>query len=82
MIKIVFSEVASPTSKEDAIDLGRTTCVRAINTLKACVTIHILGEDEKSITLGGGETILLKKGLDSKVYSSSNSVRISGVSIY
>ena len=83
MIKVVFSEVDSPTKAEDAIDLGRTTNVRAINTLKTCATVHIIDQGgEKLLTLGPNESILLKKSLEDKVYSSSKLVRISGVSIY
>ena len=85
MIKIVFSEVKSPTKTEDATDLDRSSGFRAINTSKSPSLISILDPISgltKSITLAGGESLILKKALGDKVFSSTNMVLISGVSIY
>jgi hypothetical protein len=83
MIKVVFSEVDSPTTREDSIDCGRTTCVRAVNVSKAPHKLFIVdGENQTSITVSVNESIQLKKAVSATVYATSESVRISGVSIY
>ncbi len=84
MIKIVFSEVESPTATEDAIDLKSSSGVRAVNTASKPASITILSShgDSKSITLAGGESVILKKSSTDKVYSSAKTIRIAGVSIY
>ena len=85
MIKIVFSEVESPTTAEDSIDLGRSSGVRAVNVAKTPIIVNLLDPQTgstKSITLSGGESIVLKKALHERVFSSTQKVRISGVSIY
>ena len=85
MIKIVFSEVESPTSAEEAIDLERSSGVRAINASKTPSIVNIIEPETgsiKSITLAGGESLILKKSLGDRVFSQSKSIRISGVSIY
>lgn len=85
MIKIVFSEIESPTTADDAIDLGRTSAVRSVNTSKTPVTVNLFdptSKNIKSITLSGGESLILKKTLEERVFCSSKTVRISGVSIY
>lgn len=84
MIKIVFSEVESPTTPENAIDLNRSSGFRAVNLATKHSTIFIINEngDEVSLSLVKGESVHLKKELGAKVYSSSGQVRISGVSIY
>ena len=83
MIKIVFSEVESPTTSEEAIDLGRSTGVRAVNTSTKPASLYIIDNGEtKSITLVGGESLVMKKYTVSTVYGSSKTIRIAGVSIY
>ncbi len=84
MIKIVYSEVESPITLETAITLGNTSSVRAVNLSKKAETISLLTEEGEThtVTLTGGETIILKKQILARVYSSSNTVRITGVSIY
>ena len=85
MIKIVFSEVESPTTAEEASDLNFSSAVRAINTSKTPSTIYIKDPTfgpAKSITLVGGESLILKKHSKEVVYASSKHVRIAGVSIY
>ena len=84
MIKIVYSEVESPITLETAITLGSTSAVRAVNLSKKAETISLLTEEGEThtVTLTGGETIILKKQILARVYSSSNTVRITGVSIY
>ena len=61
MIKIVFSEIESPTTADNAIDLGRTSAVRAVNTSKTPATVNIIdpaSKNIKSITLSGGESLI------------------------
>ena len=84
MIKIVFSEVESPTKLEDAIHLNKTSAVRALNPTSKAATITIVssGTQTKSITLAGGESVILKKECTDTVFSSTKSIRIAGVSIY
>ena len=84
MIKIVFSEVASPTTAEEAIDLDRSSAVRAINTSKSPSIIYLKDHfgPTKSITLVGGESLILKKHSKDLVYANSKHIRIAGVSIY
>lgn len=84
MIKIVFSEVESPTNPEDATTLNSSSGVRAVNsaTKAALISILSVSGESKSITLAGGESVILKKGTLEKVYSSSKTIRIAGVSIY
>ena len=84
MIKIIFSEVESPTSAEESIDLNSSSGFRAINTSKTPSIVNIIDPEgsTKSITLSGGESLILKKGLLDKVFSESKAIRISGVSIY
>lgn len=84
MIKIVYSEVESPTTAEESIDLDRSSGVRAVNTSKTPSLVNILTVEGiiKSITLVGGESMVLKKSLADRVFSQSKYVRISGVSIY
>ena len=84
MIKIVFSEVESPTTAEEAITLNSSSAVRAINTSKTPSSIHHIDLDGnvKSITLMGGESLILKKHSAENIYASSKNIRIAGVSIY
>lgn len=85
MIKIIFSEVESPTTAEEAIDLNRSSGFRAINTSPAPAQVNITNPENgelKSITVCGGESIILKKSLTERVFCSTHTIRISGVSIY
>ena len=85
MIKIVFSEVDCPSSCDEATDLEHSTGVRAVNTSsKSSATLHLLDEtgEDKTITLVPLESLILKKTLKTLVWTSSEKVRISGVSIY
>ena len=85
MIKIVFSEVESPTTANEAIDLNRSSGVRAVNTAKSPCTLSIIDTEKghvKSITLVGGESVILKKSQKDGVFCSTKTIRISGVSIY
>jgi len=85
MIKIVFSEVDCPSSCDEAIDLEHSTGVRAVNTSsKSNAILHLLDETgvDKTITLVPLESLILKKTLKTLVWTSSEKVRISGVSIY
>ena len=84
MIKIVYSEVDSPLSVETSLVLGNSTAVRAVNLSKTPQTVSLLTEEgpTHTVTLTGGESLILKKTSLARVYSSSNTVRITGVSIY
>jgi len=85
MIKIVYSEVESPTEPGLATDLGQTTAVRAVNTSPKAIALYVMDVEKrvtKSITLAGGESLILKKSTNERVYSLSKLVRIAGVSIY
>lgn len=85
MIKIVYSEVDCPSSGDSAIDLNHSTGVRAVNTSSnISATLHLLDEtgERKTITLVPRESLILKKTLLTKIWTSSEKVRISGVSIY
>ncbi len=84
MIKIVHSEVDSPTTVETSLNLGNTSAVRAVNLSKTPQTVSILTEEgpTHTVTLTGGESLILKKTSLTRVYSSSKTVRITGVSIY
>lgn len=84
MIKIVFSEVESPTAAEEAIDLESSSAFRAINTSKTPHIINITDSkgQTKSITLVGGESLILKKQSTEVVFADSKNIRIAGVSIY
>ena len=84
IFKLVTNEVESPTTVEAATELKDSSAVRAVNTSTKPASISILDTtgQSKSITLMGGESIVLKKTISDKVYSSSKVIRISGVSIY
>ena len=85
MIKIVYSEVECPSSGDEAIDLDHSTGVRAVNTSSnSSAILHLLDETgvDKTITLVPLESLILKKTLATKVWTASEKVRISGVSIY
>lgn len=85
MIKIVYSEVESPTEPGLAIDVGQTTAVRAVNTSPKAIPVTVMDVEKrvtKTITLAGGESLILKKECKDKVYSLSKLVRFAGVSIY
>lgn len=84
MIKIVYSEVDSPLTVEDSLALGNSTAVRAVNLSKTPQTVSLLTEEgpTHTVTLTGGESLILKKTSLARVYSSSKTVRITGVSIY
>lgn len=84
MIKIVFSEVESPTTAEEAIDLDSSSAVRAVNTSKTPSIVNIKDPSGpiKSITLVGGESLILKKQSTEVVFADSKNIRITGVSIY
>ena len=84
MIKIVFSEVESPTTAEEAIDLDSSSAVRAINASKTPSIVNIKDPSGqiKSITLVGGESLVIKKHSKELVYADSKHIRIAGVSIY
>ena len=84
MIKIVYSEVDSPITVETSLVLGNSTAVRAVNLSKTPQTVSLLTEEgpTHTVTLTGGESLILKKTSLARVYSSSKTVRITGVSIY
>ena len=83
MIKIVFSEVESPTSQVESTDLNRSSAVRVVNTSKSPSTLNVVSKDStKSITIIGGESLIIKKHLDDRIFCSTKTVRIAGVSIY
>ena len=85
MIKIVFSEVDSPTDSDQAITLNNSSGVRAVNCSKKPYLLHLIDNttgEARSLTLVGGESLILKKHSYDKVYASSKTVRIAGVSIY
>ena len=84
IFKLVTNEIESPTTEETATELRDSSAVRAVNTSSKPAAISILDTtgQSKSITLLGGESIVLKKTISDKVYSSSKVIRISGVSIY
>lgn len=87
MIKIIVSEKASPIDPKGATDLDHSSAVRVINCdRKRDQSIHVISSREaghdRFITLFPGESVVLKKQLTDKVYASSKSVRIAGVSIY
>ena len=84
IFKLVTNEIESPTTEETATELRDSSAVRAVNTSSKPATISILDTtgQSKSITLMGGESIVVKKTISDKVYSSSKVIRISGVSIY
>ena len=85
MIKIVYCEVDCPSSGDSAIDLNHSTGVRAVNTSSnSSAALHLLDEtgERKTITLVPRESLILKKTLLTKIWTSSEKVRISGVSIY
>jgi len=84
VIKIVYSEVESPTTAEEAIDLAGSSAVRAINVSKNPSIIYLVDHTgpTKSITLVGGESLILKKYSKDLVYTNSKNIRIAGVSIY
>lgn len=83
IFKIVYSEINSPSEIISATTLNGSTGVRAVNCSPkpAEVTITLDG-NHKTITLCPNESIVLKKGHQEKVYSSTNLIRIAGVSIY
>ena len=84
IFKIITNEIESPTTEETATELRDSSAVRAVNTSTKPATISILDTkgQSRSITLMGGESIVVKKTVSDKVYSSSKVIRISGVSIY
>ena len=84
MIKLVTTEIESPTTLETASELRASSAFRAVNTSSKPAVVSILDTtgQSKSVTLSGGESIVLKKAVSDKVYSSSKVIRISGVSIY
>ena len=84
MIKIVFSEVESPTTADEATHLDSSSAVRAVNTSKTPSLINIVDQlgSIKSITVVGGESVILKKKSKDTVFASSKTIRIAGVSIY
>lgn len=84
MIKIVFSEVESPTTADEALDLNFSSAVRAVNTSKSPSILYLKDHfgPVKSITLVGGESMILKKHSKDLVYANSKHIRITGVSIY
>lgn len=85
MIKIIVSEMGSPIDSHEATDLSHSSAVRAINLDPSKVQVVSIVDTtgtKKSISLSSGESVILKKQLQDKVYASSKSVRIAGVSIY
>ena len=85
MIKIVFSEVDSPTDSDQAISLNNSSGVRAVNCSKKPYLLHLIDNtngETRTLTLVGNESLILKKHSYDKVYASSKTVRIAGVSIY
>ena len=82
--KLITDEVESPTTVETATELRDSGAFRAVNTSTKSATVTVIDTQgqSKSITLMGGESIVLKKTVSDKVYSSSKVIRISGVSIY
>ena len=85
MIKILFSEVNSPLTSEESIDLDNSSAVRAVNVSSKAAKLFIINSksrETKSITVTGSESLILKKHSSDTVYASSKSVLIAGISIY
>ena len=84
IFKLVTNEGESPTTLETADNILSCSAFRAVNTSSKPAVVSIVDQEglSKSITLMGGESIVLKKTTAEKVYSSSSVIRISGVSIY
>ena len=82
--KLVTNELESPTTLETATNLMHCSTFRAVNVSSDPATIWIKSSKgiSNSLTLMGGESIVLKKASADTVYSSSKVIRISGVSIY
>ena len=71
--KLITDEVQSPTTAETATELRDSGAFRAVNTSTKSATVTVIDTQgqSKSITLMGGESIILKKTVSDKVYSSS-----------
>jgi hypothetical protein len=83
IFKIVYSEIDSPDDISSATSLDGSTGVRAVNCSKAPAQVTVSSSDNlQTITLCPQESIVLKKSHEEKVHSSTNLIRIAGVSIY
>ena len=84
MIKIVSTEVTCPSNKVGALGLDGSTAVRAVNLSHSHVKVFVVSADggEMSLTVPPNDVVILKKGSSEVVYAESDTIRISGVSIY
>ena len=84
MIKIVSTEVDCPSKRSDALSLDGSSAVRAVNLSHNHASIFVVtaNGDEKSMTIPPNDVVILKKKTSDMVYASSDTIRISGVSIY
>ncbi len=80
--KPLSAEIASPTLASGASTVSDTTIVRAVNSSTTAYLVTIVNgslADSSSLTLTGGETVLIPKASTDKIYAANAAIKLTSV---
>lgn len=75
----ITTEIAAPTSSENAVTVSDADIVRVVNTTTSAHILTVLDENDGvigSMTLVGGQTEFIKKRETDKLYAANAGVRL------
>ena len=76
------AEIASPTLASAASTVSDTTLVRAVNSSTTAYEVFLISatlEDSATMTLTGGETVLIPKESTTKMYAANAAIKLTAV---
>jgi len=76
------SEIASPTLASAASTVSDTTLVRAVNSSTTAYEVILISatlDDSATMTLTGGETVLIPKQSTTKMYAANAAIKLTAV---
>ena len=76
------AEIASPTLASAASTVSDTTLVRAVNSSTTAYEVFLISatlDDRATMTLTGGETVLIPKESTTKMYAANAAIKLTAV---
>jgi len=76
------AEIASPTLASAASTVSDTTLVRAVNSSTTAYEVILISatlDDSATMTLTGGETVLIPKQSTTKMYAANAAIKLTAV---
>ena len=76
------AEIASPTLASAASTVSDTTLVRAVNSSTTAYEVFLISatlDDSATMTLTGGETVLIPKESTTKMYAANAAIKLTAV---